>query len=106
MAAWTDRPDARRALEGCGTLKVPTHQDVLHPRLLGPFDPYLPGWHTREHAVAAKHARFVAPGGGIVRGVALVDGLVVGTWTRAGGIDWLEQDVAAEDRAALEAQLP
>jgi hypothetical protein len=87
-------------------LKVSSPQEVPHPRLLGPFDPYLLGWRTREHAVAAKHARFVAPGGGIVRGVATVDGLVVGTWTRAGGIDWLQTDVTAADRAALEAQLP
>jgi hypothetical protein len=51
------------------------------PRLLGAFDPYLLGWKDRAFAVPAEHGRRVRPGGGIVRAVATVDGLAVGTWS-------------------------
>ncbi len=47
------------------------------PRLLGPFDPLLLGWRSREPFVGAHT---VVTTNGIVRACALVDGRVVGTW--------------------------
>jgi hypothetical protein len=57
----------------------------LPARLLPAFDPYLLGWRDRSFAVPAGHARAVHPGGGIVRATAVVDGRVVGTWSRRRG---------------------
>ena len=62
----------------------------MPPRLLGAFDPYLLGWKDREFAVPPEHARAVHPGGGIIRPVATVDGLVVGTWSRRDGLNVLD----------------
>lgn len=53
----------------------------LPARLLPAFDPYLLGWRDRSFAVPARHARRVHPGGGILRAVATVDGVAVGTWS-------------------------
>ena len=36
--------------------------------------------------VPAEHAKTVHPGGGIIRAVALENGVAVGTWTRRGGL--------------------
>lgn len=47
------------------------------PRLLGPFDPLLLGWSSREPFVGAHR---VVTTNGIFRACALVDGSVVGTW--------------------------
>ncbi|MDA0169777.1 winged helix DNA-binding domain-containing protein [Solirubrobacter taibaiensis] len=55
--------------------------DVLIP----PFDELLLGWRDRTPTVPAEHAKRVHPGGGILRAVALEDGVAVGTWSRAGG---------------------
>jgi Winged helix DNA-binding domain len=49
-------------------------------RLLPAFDEWLLGWASRELVVAPEHARCVAPGGGIVRPVAIADGRVFATW--------------------------
>ena len=59
----------------------------LPARLLPAFDPYLLGWRDRSFAVPARHARRVHPGGGMLRAVATVDGVAVGTWRarRRGG---------------------
>ena len=51
------------------------------PRLLGPFDPLLLGWASREPFVGAHT---VVTTNGIVRACALVDGRVVGTWGLSG----------------------
>lgn len=62
---------------------------TLPPRLLPAFDPYVLGWEERAFAVAPEHARRVHPGGGILRPVLTVDGVVAGTWRmrrRHGGI--------------------
>ncbi len=53
------------------------------PRLLGPFDPLLHGWASREPFVG-PHAHVVTTNG-IFRPVALVDGRVVATWGLPGG---------------------
>jgi Winged helix DNA-binding domain len=72
------------------------------PRLLGPFDPLLLGWVSREPIVGTKP---VATTNGIVRPVALVDGRVVATWGLAAStltITLLEK-IAAPDVDALRA---
>jgi hypothetical protein len=51
------------------------------PRLLGPFDPLLLGWASRE-PFAGSHK--VVTTNGIFRPCVLVDGRVVGTWGLAG----------------------
>lgn len=54
------------------------------PRLLGPFDPLLLGWVSRERVVG-PHKQVVTING-LFRPVALVEGRVVATWGLAGGI--------------------
>jgi hypothetical protein len=49
-------------------------------RLLPAFDEWLLGWASREPVLPAAHARKVAPGGGIIRPVAIADGRVFATW--------------------------
>ena len=79
------------------------------PRLLGAFDPYVLGWRDRGFLVAAKHAKRVHPGAGILRAIAAVDGRAVATWTarRAGGRLRVELDafarIPAVARKALDA---
>jgi hypothetical protein len=52
------------------------------PRLLGPFDPLLHGWVSRE-AVVGAHREIVTTNG-LFRAFALVDGRAVGTWGLGG----------------------
>ena len=54
------------------------------PRLLGPFDPLLHGWASREPFVG-PHAGVVTTNG-VFKPSVLVDGRVVGTWTLPAGI--------------------
>ena len=49
-------------------------------RLLPAFDEWLLGWASREPVLAPEHARRVAPGGGIIRPVAIAGGRVFATW--------------------------
>ena len=53
------------------------------PRLLGPFDPLLLGWRSRELFLAG--AEEVVTVNGIIRAIALVRGRAAGTWTLPGG---------------------
>jgi hypothetical protein len=52
------------------------------PRLLGPFDPLLLGWVSREPFVGAYHG--IVTDNGLFRACALVDGRVVATWGLSG----------------------
>jgi hypothetical protein len=61
-------------------------------RLLPAFDEWLLGWASRDHAVPPEHARRVAPGGGIVRPVAIADGRVFATWRLDRGTRRVELD--------------
>jgi hypothetical protein len=106
LAAWAGLPlrDAR-----AGLASVPDLRDAPAgppPRLLPAFDPYLLGWKERTFAVPAEHTRRVHPGGGIIRAVATVDGVAVGTWRRRTGAVEIEPfaALAAEDEAALAAE--
>jgi hypothetical protein len=118
LAAWIGLPlrDARAGLAAVAADTVAVGDDMFDlaahepvpepvpPRLLGAFDPYLLGWRDRAFAVPPEHARAVHPGGGIIRPVATVDGLVVGTWSRRDGLDVLEPlDGASADALAAEA---
>ena len=53
------------------------------PRLLGPFDPLLLGWHSR--GLVLDQPQEVVTVNGIVKASVLVDGRVAGTWTMSGG---------------------
>ena len=122
LAAWSGLPlgEARSGLRSIGSELVELAGGLVDlrrrqgseaspaPRLLPAFDPYLLGWKDRTFAVPVRHARRVHPGGGVLRAVATVDGIAVGTWTmRRGGrlavaIDFFSR-VPAEAAAALEA---
>ena len=53
------------------------------PRLLGPFDPLLLGWRSRE--LVLGDAQRVVTANGIFKAIALVDGRAAGTWTLPAG---------------------
>jgi Winged helix DNA-binding domain len=53
------------------------------PRLLGPFDPLLLGWRSRE--LVLDGAQEVVTANGIFRAIAIVDGRAAGTWTLPDG---------------------
>ena len=76
LAAWSGLP--RHPLVPPEERATP---DVIPPRLLPAFDPYLLGWKDRSFAVPAPLAREVHPGGGMLRAVTTDDGLVTGTWS-------------------------
>ncbi len=73
------------------------------PRLLGPFDPILHGWASREMFVGPHHG--VVTSGGIFRPTALVNGHVVATWAiEPKGIRLRPlETIAPKDLAALKA---
>src|SRR6185295_17742899 len=66
-AAWQDAPSPDAGEPG----------DV---RLLPAFDEWLLGWASRDPVLPVQHAKRVAPGGGIIRPVAISDGRVFATW--------------------------
>jgi hypothetical protein len=78
------------------------------PRLLGPYDPLLHGWVSRDPVVGAH--RHVVTSNGLFRPVALVDGRVVASWGLADGtvtirlleeIDAAALDALRKDAAAV-----
>ncbi|GGZ69845.1 winged helix DNA-binding domain-containing protein [Streptomyces subrutilus] len=75
------------AVQGPADAGPPVDPDPADPdvRLLPAYDNYLVGYRTRDLAVPAAHERRVWPGGGQIRATVLVDGLAVGTWSRARG---------------------
>jgi hypothetical protein len=80
FAAWSALPaaDVRTAWQG-----APPVEGGVEPggvRLLPAFDEWLLGWASRDLVLPAAHARRVAPGGGIIRPIAIADGRVFGTW--------------------------
>ena len=83
-------------------------RELPPPRLLGPFDPLLHGWASREPFVGAH--RQVVTVNGLFRPVALVDGRVVATWGLADGtlsirpledVDPAALDALVSDAAAV-----
>jgi Winged helix DNA-binding domain len=97
LAKWAGVPlgQARRGFDAIAGDLVASDDDLLDlagrprppglppPRLLGPFDPLLHGWASREPFVGAH--RQVVTVNGLFRPVALVDGRVVATWGLADG---------------------
>ncbi len=97
LGAWAGLPlrDAHRGLEvlgdetedrpaGCVALRGrPRSAPVPPPRLLGPFDPVLHGWRSRDFVVGPH--RDVVTTNGVFRPVALVEGRVVATWRLSHG---------------------
>jgi winged helix DNA-binding protein len=76
------RPYLRERADGLVDLADrPRSTAASRPRLLGPFDPLLLGWASRQPFVG-PHT--VVTTNGIVRPCALVEGRVVGTWGLAG----------------------
>ena len=62
----------------------PAPADPPAPRLLGPFEPLLLGWTSREEVVP-EAGRDIVTDNGIFRPFALVDGRAAATWTRPRG---------------------
>jgi hypothetical protein len=86
--------DARLGLARCGAVQRPDGLAELpggpsptaalpSPRLLGPFDPLLLGWASRD-PVVGPHKQIVTVNG-LFRAFALAGGRAVGTWSYAGG---------------------
>jgi Winged helix DNA-binding domain len=116
LAKWAGIPlgQARRGLDAIADDLVPSDDGLVdladrdrartlpQPRLLGPFDPLLHGWASREPFVGAH--RQVVTVNGLFRPVALVDGRVVGTWGLADGTLTI-RPLEEVDPAALDALL-
>lgn len=98
LAKWAGLPlrDARAGLnaiaseleqrpDGLVDLKRRDAAPLPPPRLLGPFDPLLLGWSSREFVL--KNAPEIVTTNGIIKAVVLVHGRVAGTWSvRAGRV--------------------
>jgi hypothetical protein len=97
LARWAGLPlrDARAGLEAIGA-ELEQRADGLvdlsgrpppaplpPPRLLGPFEPLLLGWVSREEVVGPH--KLLVTNNGIFRPFALVGGKAVATWKLAGG---------------------
>jgi hypothetical protein len=72
------RPDGLLELSG-----RPAAQPLPPPRLLGPFEPVLLGWSSRE--LILTRPEHVVTANGIFKAIVLVDGRAAGTWTLPGG---------------------
>jgi hypothetical protein len=74
------------------------------PRLLGPFDPLLLGWCSREEIVGPD--KTLVTNNGLFRAFALVRGKAVASWRLAGGKVTLEPSgrLARAEREALDAE--
>jgi winged helix DNA-binding protein len=78
FAAWSGLPaaDVRAAWHE----REPPDGDTGGVRLLPAFDEWLLGWASRDLVLPAADAKRVAPGGGIIRPVAIADGRIFATW--------------------------
>jgi winged helix DNA-binding protein len=123
LSRWAGLPlrDVRRGLAAIagelhrrpdGLLDLPsrTAADLPPPRLLGPYDPVLLGWRSREFVLG--DAQGIVTTNGLFRPFVLVDGRACGIWAMPNGrVDlrlWEEPSAAlqaalAEEVAAVEA---
>ena len=83
--------------------KTPPPAPLPPPRLLGPYDPVLLGWTSREEIIGPH--KLLVTNNGLFRPFAMVGGRAVATWRLAGGKVTIEHlgEVRKEDAAALEA---
>jgi winged helix DNA-binding protein len=79
LAAWSGLPKADVDTAWSGA-EPGGDADEGGVRLLPAFDEWLLGWRSRDLVLPPEHARRVAPGGGIIRPVAIADGRVFATW--------------------------
>ncbi len=117
LARWAGLPlrDARAGLSAIASELVERQDGLVDlagrqraaslpaPRLLGPFEPLLLGWTSREQIVGSHASRIIA-GHGIFRPFALVQGRAAATWriqARQVVIEPLGR-LARDERAALE----
>jgi len=117
LARWAGLPlrDARAGLAAISKLLVERADGLLElkgspppaplppPRLLGPYDPVLLGWTSREEIIGPH--KLLVTKNGLFRPFAMVDGRAVATWRLAGGKLTIEHlgKVKKKDTAALEA---
>jgi hypothetical protein len=80
LAAWSGLPKADVETAWGGAQAGEDGPEPGGVRLLPAFDEWLLGWRSRDLVLAADHAKRVAPGGGIIRPVAIADGRVFATW--------------------------
>ena len=104
-ARWAqgDRGRARRASgRACGPGEAPAVRRPAAARLLGPFDPVLLGWTSRDQLLGAHKA--VVTVNGLFRPFALVRGRAAATWSMPAGKVVLEPfgRLTHADAAALE----
>ncbi|GAA2771661.1 winged helix DNA-binding domain-containing protein [Nonomuraea dietziae] len=86
LSAWSGLPvgTARTAFRLAAPSAVDDASEPGGVRLAPAFDEYLMGWADRTPILDERHRREVFPGGGILRPVMLVDGVIRGTWSRKG----------------------
>jgi DNA glycosylase AlkZ-like len=98
--------------DGLVELRGRKRRPLPPPRLLGPFDPLLLGWRSREFVIDRPQEAITS--NGIIRAIALVKGRAAGTWTMPQGRVHLNlwegssEDVAValtEEAAAVEVYL-
>jgi hypothetical protein len=96
-------PELREEPDGLvGLRSRPRMAPLPPPRLLGPFEPLLVGWGSRDHVLGDHDATVVT--GGIFRNFALVEGRGVATWRWDKGRVTLEPyaPISDADLGALE----
>jgi winged helix DNA-binding protein len=79
FAVWSGLPKADVETAWAGA-ETGGDADEGGVRLLPAFDEWLLGWRSRDLVLPSEHAKRVAPGGGIIRPVAIADGRVFATW--------------------------
>jgi hypothetical protein len=101
LARWAGLPlrDARAALAVAGSPR-PARAEPPPPRLLGPFDPVLFGWTSREWVLGDRTDLVTV--NGIFKAFALVRGRAAATWTTAGLQPFAP--LSPEEEAALDAE--
>jgi hypothetical protein len=76
FAAWSGLPKADLRWEE-GEIAAGDEGGIT---LLPAFDEWMLGWRSRAPILPREHAKQAAPGGGIIRPVAIADGRVFATW--------------------------